>query len=58
MGIKRKDELSFLDNMAVLTIYVAKNMKSSKVRDSARYITDKKFSTIQHGADVIVTRYM
>jgi hypothetical protein len=46
----------FLRKMKLHTVHVCKDAKRTQIRDSARHIKDKQFSTVQVDNDVVVTR--
>lgn len=50
------EERLFLRKMRLHTVHVCKNATTAQIRDSSRYIKDKKFSSVQVDNDVVVTR--
>lgn len=50
------EERLFLKKMKLYSVHVCKDTKRTQIRDSARHIKDKVFSTVQVDNDVVVTR--
>ena len=53
---KMIEERLFLRKMRLYSVHVCKNVTTAQIRDSSRYIKDKKFSSVQVDDVVVVTR--